>query len=159
MIRGHIYVLEISDGSIKVGVAREFQGRFKNHLQSETLMGNTIDRTWHSIEHDGANLSEKQMIHFCDTHGTPARTGSHEYFQGLSFESVVDAAETFTSRAKENLDRATEAEAELLALAEMLKRRDEIVRSAFASCINKNRIHKITGLSRATIDRILKGTS
>lgn len=48
-----------------------------------------------------------------------------------------------------------EAEAELIAWAAARDRRDELVRTAHAVGVSKNRIHTLTGIARTTIDRIL----
>lgn len=37
-------------------------------------------------------------------------------------------------------------------------RRDQVVRTAVASGVSKNEVHKITGIARTTVDRII-GTS
>jgi hypothetical protein len=47
-------------------------------------------------------------------------------------------------------------ESELQALGNWLDKRDAIIIRAYAIGINKNRIHRLTGISRSTIDRILK---
>lgn len=49
---------------------------------------------------------------------------------------------------------AADAERELAAWGAMRASRDEIVRRALAAGVTKTRIHEITGISRATIDRI-----
>jgi DNA invertase Pin-like site-specific DNA recombinase len=38
-----------------------------------------------------------------------------------------------------------------------LQERDDMVRTALANGISKNRIHKLTGIARTTIDRIIAG--
>lgn len=51
---------------------------------------------------------------------------------------------------------ASEAERALMEWAVMDAMRDELVLRAAAAGVAKNRIHKITGIARSTIDRILE---
>jgi hypothetical protein len=54
------------------------------------------------------------------------------------------------------MNDAATAEAALAEWARITGDRDNRVRGAIAAGVTKNRIHTITGISRATIDRILK---
>lgn len=60
-----------------------------------------------------------------------------------------------------NTERLTVAEAEQMALdwAANYARRDEMVRAVKAAGLTKLRIHKLTGIARTTIDRILEETA
>ncbi|MFE1784226.1 hypothetical protein ACFW9F_16990, partial [Streptomyces sp. NPDC059506] len=52
--------------------------------------------------------------------------------------------------------RAAESERALAGWAALHRRRDDIVREAFDAGVPKTRIHELTGLSRSTIDRLLR---
>ncbi len=49
-----------------------------------------------------------------------------------------------------------QAEARLIGWRAMSEQRDEFVREAYAAGVTKSRIHTLTGIGRATIDRILE---
>jgi hypothetical protein len=49
------------------------------------------------------------------------------------------------------------AEAELVELGEHLASRNEVILHAYRAGVAKHRIHLLTGLSRGTVDTILRG--
>jgi hypothetical protein len=53
--------------------------------------------------------------------------------------------------------RRQEAELSLIEWAAISRSRDERVRAAVDAGITKNAVHQLTGIGRATIDRILAG--
>lgn len=88
---GHLYVLELSDGLVKVGFAGFPDGRIAQHKHGLSKKGVQIARSWVSPKHLEAYLNEELLIAACAGLGAEARFGK-EWFSGLRFEDAVAAA-------------------------------------------------------------------
>jgi hypothetical protein len=62
-------------------------------------------------------------------------------------------------REEEAFERRAEAIHKLRVWANAHSRRDEFVRNAYAAGVSAHRIHKITGIARTTVARILQGST
>lgn len=91
---GHIYVLEVSDGTIKVGYAGFPAGRLEQHVRDLSRDGREILRNWISPKHAEASVNEETLITSCvqlgGIHHGPDR--AREWFSGLQYGDVVEVA-------------------------------------------------------------------
>ena len=96
---GHIYVLEITDGTIKVGYSATPAGRMISHAGAAKRNGEAITRRWISPEHVEAGMNEEALITLCEDLGGKHVGPGRELFSNLRFEDVVSAAKglTFTA--------------------------------------------------------------
>lgn len=78
---GHLYVVEFDESVVKVGRAENADARLANHAKA-----GLVRRSWISEHHIGTNKTEKQVIAFCNEHGT--LHGGREYFRGIAFPVV-----------------------------------------------------------------------
>lgn len=121
---------DTSDTLLYVGVSEDPIRRWSQHATSKPWWQQVTrcELVWHHTRH-AALLAEKLAIR----EEMPKHNGTHSVVPG-----------------------AVEAEQELADWAQIWNDRDARVRRAYASGMEKMRIHTITGISRATIDRILK---
>lgn len=87
---GYVYVVEFSDGTVKVGKARSLRSRLGNHRHDAEKFALSISRWWGSPLHRGYGDSEKQLITHASTVG--GIQGGREYFSGVDFSGVVEFA-------------------------------------------------------------------
>lgn len=104
---GHIYVLEMSDRTIKVGYSACPAERLMVHAVAAKKAGVSITRRWISPEHVEAGLNEKALIASCEGLGGTLCDGSRERFVGLRFEDVVSTTEDLAFTAREGAVRVT----------------------------------------------------
>ncbi|MFI7330668.1 GntR family transcriptional regulator [Micromonospora aurantiaca (nom. illeg.)] len=88
---GYIYVLEFSNGVIKVGSTKNPRQRLQVHVKDFQLSGATLDRYWLSEPFPEYLVAESKLIEY----GTAESESviRKEYFTGLVFGEVVAAAE------------------------------------------------------------------
>lgn len=89
---GYIYVLEFSNGTIKVGRTKNPRGRFATHKRSSNTFGIGLDRWWFSRLHNQWQENEEKLIGLARQLGT-AHGDSSEYFAGIDFYTLVQKAE------------------------------------------------------------------
>ena len=92
-IRGHLYVLEFSDGSIKVGHANEPGKRIISSARN--IAGRchvTLTQRWVSEAHEGNEMNEKRLNHWTCRSGRPV-FGFRGVFTEVSFAETVKAAQ------------------------------------------------------------------
>lgn len=87
---GYVYAVEFSDGTVKVGKARNLQVRLANHRQDAEKFKLSIAQWWGSPLHRGYADTEKKLIAFASSVGDIH--GGREYFTGVSFSRVVEFA-------------------------------------------------------------------
>jgi hypothetical protein len=78
---GHLYVIEFDSGVVKVGRTGNPEARLKAHA----LTG-LVRRSWSSRRHPHCDKTERQLIAFCNEHGT--LYGGHEYFRHLPLDAT-----------------------------------------------------------------------
>jgi len=107
---GHIYVLEVSDGLIKVGLAGFPAGRLKKHGRDLRRDGREILRHWVSPQHLEAGVNEETLITSCERLGGAHHGLAREWFSGIQFDDVVASAGhlPFTPRSGDRPVRADE---------------------------------------------------
>ena len=102
----HLYVVEFDDGTIKVGYTVDPEARIKAHAFNAGKFRISIIRHWVSEPHVAARLNEKTLIAWCKP-----RAGSvhgEEWYTGLSFDEVRDAAAALVPPARPRLDLGDE---------------------------------------------------
>ena len=147
----HIYVIEFTDGVLKVGQTKNAAQRLSSHRSSAKMRGCDVHRSWFSPPHTGFLDNESSLIDFCRSQWE--QEFGREYFTGGDFSLVVKHAEQLRFRIRERNPAAEEEAKRKLAV---LKNRDALIREAFAEKFTKKEIHQRSGVARTTIDRILK---
>lgn len=84
---GYVYVIEFSNGTIKVGKASNLRRRMIQHRSYGERFGLNITRYWGSPLHRGYECTEASLIKKACELGTVQ--GGREYFTGASFDSLV----------------------------------------------------------------------
>jgi len=87
MNRGHIYVVEFDQGTIKVGTSVDPKARLRSHAGLAAFFQISIARRWISLPHANAQANEKALIHWCTERAQVV--GGREWFGGLAFDEVV----------------------------------------------------------------------
>ncbi|MEU4410734.1 hypothetical protein AB0F88_40040 [Streptosporangium sp. NPDC023963] len=83
---GFVYIVEFSDGWIKVGHALDARRRLASYPKEAHLRNARVSRAYISKPHKDRWSNEAKMIDFCARNARP--TG-REYFQGISYERVL----------------------------------------------------------------------
>ena len=90
---GHLYVLEFSDGSIKIGHANTPGKRVTSSAREVAgRCGVTLTQKWVSEAHEGSEMNEKKLAHWACCCGRPV-FGFRELFTEVSFTQAVEAAQ------------------------------------------------------------------
>lgn len=104
---GHVYVVELSGGTTKLGRTANPFGRISRHAEQAAPYGAKILRLWVSIAHRNPVEVEQALIRHARENSVGAIR--NEYFQGLDFSAVVEAANRMSFQA---IDLGELAEAE-----------------------------------------------
>jgi|SRR6516162_3537163 hypothetical protein len=96
---GHLFVLEFSDGSIKVGHANEPAKRVISSARDIAgRCGVSLTQRWVSQAHEGSEMTGKQLIHWACCNGRPV-FGFRGVFTDLTFaEAVATAKRTIATQ-------------------------------------------------------------
>lgn len=89
---GHLYVIQFSSGTIKVGRTNQPVERMKKHRRYGWAFGVVIVRAWLSAAHEGYEATETKLI----DHAAATATGDRarrEFFHGADFDALVAFAE------------------------------------------------------------------
>jgi hypothetical protein len=78
---GCLYVVAFDSGVVKVGKAGNAERRLAQHAKA-----GVIRASWISPRHIDCGKTERQLIAFCNEHGT--LHGGREYFRDISFDLV-----------------------------------------------------------------------
>lgn len=92
---GYIYVIEFSNGVIKVGSSRNPQSRRRQHESDAGAFGLRMTSYWLSDRHSGYLTSEKTLIMYAKS-----RAGAQlrrEYFRHVSLIDLIQTAEEIAS--------------------------------------------------------------
>lgn len=89
-IGGFVYAALFTNGTIKVGSTNNPAERLPEHGRSAAAFDIDIDDWWVSDEHDDYLITEQALIAAVGQMG--GRRSRREYFQGLQFQAVVQAA-------------------------------------------------------------------
>ena len=90
---GHLYVLEFSDGSIKVGHANTPGKRVVSSAREVAgRCGVKLTQRWVSPPHEGSEHNEKKLTHWACCCGRPV-FGFRGVFSEVSFDETVKAAQ------------------------------------------------------------------
>lgn len=87
---GHLYAIEFSSGTVKVGRSRDLIRRIDTHLAAATVHGATADRIWISEPVDRLDEREKELLAFCAARWKLA-AGS-EYFCDADIAAIIKQA-------------------------------------------------------------------
>jgi hypothetical protein len=89
---GHLFVLEFSDGSVKVGHANEPAKRVTSSAKDiGGRCGVTPTQRWVSEPHEGSEMTGRKLVHWACCNGRPV-FGFREVFTEVSFTETVKAA-------------------------------------------------------------------
>lgn len=94
--RGHLYVVEFSTGTVKVGKTRRPDKRIGEHEREAAAFGGRISDRWVSAAHDGYDTAEDALIDACCLEGKQIK---REYFAGLPFDRAVELAQAAVAAA------------------------------------------------------------
>jgi hypothetical protein len=97
-----LYVVEIADDRLKVGIGEDPAARIGAHRSIARVYGATPGRHWISPQRAGAS-EERDLISFCASRAT-ARF-CREYFAGVRFEDAVQRAAELTHHTVPTLHR------------------------------------------------------
>jgi len=90
-IERHVYVIEFSSGTIKVGQTRSPQKRIDQHSKAAAAHGHTVRRNWISGPHAEFEANERALIAFCAARWEAS--SGREYFARASFELIAEYAQ------------------------------------------------------------------
>ncbi|MCW2765687.1 MAG: hypothetical protein JWO11_1646 [Nocardioides sp.] len=93
-VPAHIYVIEFSDLTVKVGYTQNADARLATHANEARQRGVCIVRQWISDPHTNATENEARLITFCLEQGGEPSGASREYFPGLDYQSVQQYAQS-----------------------------------------------------------------
>lgn len=83
----YLYVIQFSDGIVKVGQTRNMRQRYKYHQYWGRRTGRTVTDVDIDLRYGSALPDEKKLIAFCQERW-PALEGHREYFVGADFDEV-----------------------------------------------------------------------
>jgi len=90
---GHLYVLEFSDGSIKIGHANTPGKRVTSSAREVAgRCGVKLTQKWVSEAHEGSEMNEKKLAHWACCCGRPV-FGFRGVFTHVPFTQAVEAAQ------------------------------------------------------------------
>jgi hypothetical protein len=90
---GHLYVLEFSDGSVKVGHANEPGKRVTSSAKAIAgRCGVSLAQRWVSQAHEGSEMNQKRLVHWACCCGRPV-FGFRDLFTEVSFAETVRSAQ------------------------------------------------------------------
>ncbi|GAA0935940.1 MULTISPECIES: GIY-YIG nuclease family protein [Actinocorallia] len=92
---GHIYVIEFSEGTTKVGFSTKPERRLNQHASGVAGFGIRIAQSWVSEAFDSAHQAEMVLISWCALNCAGHRRS--EYFTGIDFTGAVEWAKGLTS--------------------------------------------------------------
>lgn len=108
---GHVYVVEFSDGWVKVGMGRRPKGRISAHQSISKMRGAIMTRSCVSALLVDCKGAERELIEMCAKSGVSEH--GNEWFSGVDFEELAGAvACRFEAATDETLalDRKTKNE-------------------------------------------------
>ncbi len=88
--QGHLYAIEFSSGTVKVGQSRAVDRRIATHLAAAGAHNVTADRIWVSESVDRLDERERELLAFCHRHW--AVTAGGEYFRHADVEKIIEQA-------------------------------------------------------------------
>ncbi len=91
---GHVYIVEFTSGTVKVGKTTSPEQRLAHYRQTSAIHGGSVLNHWMSPSHPGFHGNESSLIGFCRTHGE--RAVGKEYFRGLAFAEVLAFAQSLS---------------------------------------------------------------
>jgi hypothetical protein len=90
MSGGYVYVIEFGNGTVKVGHTRAIANRLNTHERTARSFGLKVSRCWESPCHDGWLENERELMRLArELGGVPT---TPEYFNGVSFDALVEKA-------------------------------------------------------------------
>lgn len=95
---GHIYLIEFSEGTTKVGFSTKPEKRLSQHASGVAGFGIGITRSWVSEAFDSASTAESVLISWCALNCAKHRKS--EYFTGIDFTDAVEWAKGLTSMSR-----------------------------------------------------------
>lgn len=87
----HVYVLEFTSGTVKVGQTGNPANRFKEHGHAAQAHGHSVIRSWTSVPCVEFKENEDALIAFCAERWTAAV--GREAFEGADFDAIVEHAQ------------------------------------------------------------------
>jgi predicted GIY-YIG superfamily endonuclease len=87
----HVYVLEFTSGTVKVGQTGNPANRFKEHGHAAQAHGHSVIRSWTSVPCTEFKANEDALIAFCAERWTSAV--GREAFEAADFDAIVEYAQ------------------------------------------------------------------
>lgn len=84
---GHVYAVEFSNGTVKVGRAVSPEKRILNHQTTAAAFGVSIVRKWISESCDAQGVEERLIASLTERGAT---VSGREWFTGVPFDEIVD---------------------------------------------------------------------
>lgn len=85
---GHIYIIQFSTGSVKVGKTADLRRRIGEHRRASHPFGAAMTTIWYSRPFEDWHAVERRLI--ARATETCATRRRHEYFTGVSVEELAD---------------------------------------------------------------------
>lgn len=104
-IERHVYVIEFTSGTLKVGQTGSPKNRLKEHEKGAEAHGYAVARSWFSDAHVQYDENEAALIAFCGARWS--RTSGREFFLSGDFDLVVDYAQGLPFRRETEEEKAT----------------------------------------------------
>lgn len=95
---GHLYVIQFSSGTVKVGQTNRPAQRLNDHRRYGWAFGVVIVRAWISPPHAGYISNETRLIDYAARVATGDRA-RREFFHGADFDRLVACATNLAARA------------------------------------------------------------
>lgn len=86
----HIYVIEFTSSTVKVGRTNSPKNRLADHAKTARTHGVTVTRSWFSKPHKGYGENEAALIAFCAERWNVS--GGKEYFAAADYAEVLQYA-------------------------------------------------------------------
>lgn len=88
---GYLYVIEFSNGTVKVGRSDTPQNRIASHRHAAQAFGARVQRVWVSDGHEHSNLTEAKLLE-----RLPEPLCGNEWFDTVMFDDAVKTASLLT---------------------------------------------------------------
>lgn len=95
-LEGHVYVLGLASGMVKVGKTVYPNDRIRAILARLRPEGEVGAQVWVSVPHENASRNEASLLAWCGRHAT--EQPFPEFFVGVEFADVVDRATSLPFR-------------------------------------------------------------
>lgn len=93
---GHLYVLDLSTGAVKVGMSTNPRRRVSTHTNTASVYGAEVIRSWISDRVDDPRSAERELLAALNLLYEPVPGSGRETFRGVTYEQAVVLAQVAT---------------------------------------------------------------